>query len=56
MTTTHRDLPRSTYRRYTEYQCKHLLASLVPVTWPPEPPFTDDLFVLLDQVVRERRA
>lgn len=49
-----RDLPRSTYRRYTEQQREYLLATLVGVSWPLEPPFASDPFVLLDKLVQER--
>jgi hypothetical protein len=49
-----RDLPRSSFRGYTKYQRSHLLASLVPVTWPPEPPFVSDPFVLLDRLLQSR--
>jgi hypothetical protein len=49
------DLPRSTFGKYTEYQRRNLLASSVRVHWPIEPPFVDDPFPLLDQIVRERR-
>ena len=49
-----RDLPRSTFANYTKYQRSHLLASLVPVTWPPQPPFYADPFKLLDSLVSER--
>ena len=45
------DLPTSTYRRYSPAQQQALLASLVEVTWPPLPPFTDNLRALLDQMV-----
>ncbi|NLE99395.1 MAG: helix-turn-helix transcriptional regulator [Anaerolineales bacterium] len=48
------DLPRSTYRGYTPEQRQYLLASLIPITWPPEPPFTDNLYYLLDELVEER--
>jgi hypothetical protein len=48
------DLPRSTYKKYTEVQRKQLLASLVDVTWPPEPPFVENIFQVLDELVRER--
>ena len=41
------DLPFSTYKKYTEAQKKSLIASLVPVTWPPEPPFHQNLQDLL---------
>jgi len=45
------DLPRSTFRRYTSKQRKKLLASLVPVTWPPEAPFREEPFSLLDELL-----
>lgn len=45
------DLPTSTYKKYTEEQRKQLIASLVPVTWPPKPPFSDDPFHLLDEMI-----
>jgi hypothetical protein len=46
-----RDLPHSSYRGYTEEQRKWLIASLIPVTWPPEPPFYADLKTLLDTII-----
>ncbi len=49
-----RDLPTSTYRKYTPAQREMLIASLVTVTWPPKYPFTDDLCYLLDELVEER--
>lgn len=48
------DLPRSKFRKYTEYQQQHLLATTVTVTWPPSGIFTDDLFGLLDEMILER--
>lgn len=48
------DLPYSTYRRYTEAQRAGLIASLVSITIPPQPPFTHDFFRLLDELVEER--
>lgn len=51
-----KDLPRSTYHKYTPEQKKRLLKSLVPVSWPPEEPFTEDLTSLLDEIVAERSA
>jgi len=44
------DLPSSKYRKYTEEQRKCLLASLVPVTWPPQPPFSADPYEILDLI------
>jgi restriction endonuclease len=48
------DLPTSSYKKYTEEQRRQLLASLVVVAWPPEPPFSDDLYKILDELVKER--
>lgn len=48
-----RDLPRSKYRGYTSEQQQYLLATLMDVTWPPQPPFVDDPFPLLDEIARE---
>ena len=50
------DLPRSSYSKYPPEVRRQLLASLVPVSWPPEPPFTDDLFEVLDQLIIDRRV
>lgn len=49
-----KDLPTSNFTKYTEEQRKQLIASLVPVTWPPKPPFTDNPFKLLDELVTEK--
>ena len=50
------DLPRSTYRRYPADVREQLIASLVSVSWPPEPPFTEDLREILDGIIEERRT
>jgi hypothetical protein len=50
------DLPRSTFRNYSESQRRHLLATTVQITWPPSGAFTDDLFGLLDRIVEERES
>jgi len=50
------DLPRSTYRQYTEEQRSQLLASLVPVSWPPQPPFRDEPFKLLGEIIKTSSA
>lgn len=47
------DLPRSTFRGYTDEQRKHLLATTVTVTWPPTGGFTADVFALLDRLVAQ---
>lgn len=49
-----RDLPRSAFKNYSEEQRRHLLATLVPVAWPPTGIFTEDVFRLLDELVDER--
>lgn len=51
--TRNRDLPFSSYSRYSEEQRKSLIASLIPVTWPPSSPFYTDLQKLLDEMVEE---
>lgn len=51
-----KDLPTSNFKKYTEEQRKQLIASLVPVTWPPKPPFTDNPFKLLDELVSEESS
>lgn len=50
-----RDLPGSTYRKYSKAQRAALIASLIPVTWPPESPFVSDPFPLVEQLHRERK-
>lgn len=53
------DLPRSSYARYSPQIRNQLIASLVEVTLPPEPPFTGDLREILDQLIADgetRRA
>ncbi len=45
------DLPRSKYRKYTPYQKDHLLATIVNVTLPIQPPFTTDPLELLDKLI-----
>ena len=48
------DLPRSTYRRYPPQVRNQLIASLVSVSWPPDPPFTDNLAEILDRIATGR--
>lgn len=49
-----RDLPKSTFKKYTQAQRDQLISSLVPVTWPPEPPFVSDPFSLVERLYLER--
>lgn len=49
-----RDLPRSSYKKYTPIQQQALLATMVPVTWPPSGIFTSDIFSLLDRLIEEK--
>ena len=49
-----RDLPQNTYKKYNDVQRAALLPTLIPVTWPPHPPFVADLFELLDRLAVER--
>ena len=48
------DLPASNFRGYSELQKRQLIASLVLVTWPPKPPFTDNPFKLLDELIAKK--
>lgn len=50
------ELPRSTFTKYPPEHRQQLLASLVPVTWPPKPPFYEEPFGLLDAMARDRTA
>jgi hypothetical protein len=47
------DLPSSNYHRYSEGQRRFLIASLIQVTWPPEPPFYANLKDLLDEMIAD---
>jgi hypothetical protein len=49
------DLPCSASKKYTEYQRKQLIASLIALTWPPKPPFTDNLFDLLNELAKSKK-
>ena len=51
-----RDLSRSTYKKYSQVQREHLLATTVKVVWPPKEIFTDDIFALLDAMIEERKS
>ena len=48
------DLPRSRYRNYTDAVRQQLIASLVPISWPPEPPFSGSLLAVLDSLIDDR--
>jgi hypothetical protein len=50
------DLPENTYRKYTDYQRMHLLPSLITVEWPLKPPFSGNLFELLDKLIVRKPA
>lgn len=51
-----RDLPRCDHGAYTEHQRANLLKSMMPISWPVEPPFTMDIYELLDRLVDEKSA
>lgn len=48
------ELPENTYSKYTAYQRKHLLPSLITIEWALQPPFTDNLFALLDKLIQQK--
>lgn len=45
------ELPQNTYKKYSEYQRKHLLPTLIEVGWPLKPPFTENFFEILNKLV-----
>jgi len=49
-----RDLPRTTWHKYTPAEQKYLLKSTMKISWPLQAPYTLDLFALLDGLVAER--
>ncbi|MBM4037950.1 MAG: restriction endonuclease [Planctomycetes bacterium] len=49
-----KDLPRSRFTKYTPEQRQHILATLIDVTWPLQPPFEPEPFRLLNEIVRDR--
>ncbi|MDX2161917.1 MAG: restriction endonuclease [bacterium] len=48
-----RDLPKSRSKKYTAVQQNELLATLVSITFPLQPPFTTNPFDLLDVLINE---
>ena len=48
------DLPTSKFRGYDPEDAKYLIASLIPVSWPPKPPFRDEPFSLMNEIIKER--
>lgn len=48
-----RDLPCSSYAKYTEEEQSALISSLIPVTWMPQTPFYTDLRKLLDEMLED---
>jgi hypothetical protein len=48
------DLPHTTDAKYTEEQQRHLIKSMVHVSWPPEGIFRDEPFSLMDEIIEER--
>lgn len=50
------DLPRSTHRNYSTEAQEQLIASLIPITLPLQPPFVSDPFILLDRLLKRRKA
>ena len=49
-----RDLPRTTWHKYTPAEQKYLFKSTMKISWPLQAPYTLDLFALLDGLVAER--
>lgn len=49
-----RDLPHSTSKKYSASQQEQLISSLIPITYPVQPPFVDNPFVLLEKIRKEK--
>lgn len=47
------ELPPNQYRKYTKYQRSQLLPTLIPLSWPLKPPFTEDLPSLLNRLLKK---
>jgi hypothetical protein len=48
------DLPRTRSSKYTPEQRQYLLATSIRITWPLQPPFYENSFAVLDEIVGER--
>jgi hypothetical protein len=48
------DLPSSKCSKYTAYQRDQLLSTSVSVSWPPKPPFYEEPFTLMDDIINNR--
>lgn len=48
-----KDLPRSDFKKYPPGVRNQLIKTMIPVTWPLQPPFRDEPFELLDEIVLE---
>ncbi|MGA2768411.1 MAG: restriction endonuclease [Candidatus Bathyarchaeia archaeon] len=46
------DLPRTAHSKYTPEQRKYLLATLMEITWPLQPPFQSDPFPLPNEIAQ----
>ena len=49
-----KDLPHSTSKKYTPSQQEQLISSLIPITFPIQPPFVSNPFDLLDRIDKEK--
>jgi hypothetical protein len=48
-----KDLPSCKHKDLTDEERKYFLMSMIPVTWPPTPPWTDDPYPLMDEILAE---
>ncbi|HRO43525.1 MAG TPA: hypothetical protein PL009_11875 [Flavipsychrobacter sp.] len=46
-----KDLPKTKYPKYSAFQQQQLIASLIKIQYPLQPPFVDDPYLLLDQLI-----
>lgn len=50
------ELPQNVYPKYTPEQKRQLLPTLIEVTWPPRPPFSDDFSQTLKRLIEKRKT
>ncbi|MBI1903821.1 MAG: restriction endonuclease [Planctomycetia bacterium] len=48
------DLPRSKYKKYTDYQRQFLLQTTPTITWPLQPPYRGEPWSLLDEIAASK--
>ncbi len=50
------ELPRSTHKKYSDYQRRFLLSTMMPMQYPITPPYTYNLLDVCDAIVKARAS